>query len=161
MCERRKMLKIKFLSQRYTLVANFTVEKLRIRRTLVEHAAEVVARMVDDAEELEGEIPETLKPVVTDKINDADWVASHYWAKYKFNKENLEDHNQKTVPQVVSDPRVSMIKSFLRRRHTKSFLQNIIGTLHDIAFTNLSSSSPERLFICLASTAAAAVLHYQ
>ena len=159
--ERRKMLKIKFLSQRYTLVANFTVEKLRINRTLVEHAAEVVARMVEDAEELEGEIPETLKPVVTDKINDADWVASHWWAKYKFNKENLEDHNQKTVPQVVPDPRVSMIKSFLRRRHTKSFLQTIIGTLHDIAFTNLSSSSPERLFICLASTAAAAVLHYQ
>ena len=151
MCERRKMLKIKFLSQRYTLVANFTVEKTRINRTLVEHAAEVVARMVDDAEELEGEIPETLKPVVSDKIIDADWVASHWWAKYRFNKENLEDHNQKTVPQVVPNPRVPM---------TKSSLQNFVGTLHDFAFANLSSSSPERLFICLASTAAAAVLHY-
>ena len=145
MCERRKMLKIKFLSQRYTLVANFTVEKLRINRSLVEHAAEVVARMVDDAEELE--IPETLRPVVRDKITDADWVASHWWAKYKFNKEN-----QNKVPQVVPDPRVPM---------TKSFLQNFVGTLHDFAFANLSSSSPERLFICLASTVAAAVLHYQ
>ena len=61
MCERRKMLKIKFLSRRYTLVAYFTVEKTRINRNLAEHAAEVVARMVADAEELESEIPETLK----------------------------------------------------------------------------------------------------
>ena len=150
-CERIRILKIRFFGLHYTLVANFTVEKLRINRTLVEHAAEVVARMVDDAEELEGEIPETLKPVITDKINDADWVASHWWAKYKFNKEHLEDHNQKTVPQVVPNPRVPM---------TKSSLQNFVGTLHDFAFANLSSSSPERLFICLASTAAAAVLHY-
>ena len=41
---------------------------------------------------------------------------------------------------------------------TKSFLQNFVGTLHDFAFANLSSSSPERWFICLASMAAAAVL---
>ena len=143
--QRTKLLKIKFFSHRYTLVANFTVEKKRLRRSLVEHAAEVVARMVDDAEELE--IPETLRPVVRDKITDADWVASHWWAKYKFNKEN-----QNKVPQVVPDPRVPM---------TKSFLQNFVGTLHDFAFANLSSSSPERLFICLASTVAAAVLHYQ
>ena len=62
---REKMLKIKFLSKRYSLVANFTLEKKKLRRTLAEQAAEVVARMVDDAEELE--IPETLRPVVREQ----------------------------------------------------------------------------------------------
>jgi hypothetical protein len=116
-CERRKMLKVKFLSQRYTLIANFTVEKKRLRRSLVEHAAEVVAKMVDDTEELE--IPETLKPVVSDKIIDSEWVASHWCsvsiAKYK--KENpdfkldgeKEDHD-KTVHPVASVPRFPLTK---------------------------------------------------
>jgi len=78
--ERTKLLKVKFHSQRYLFIANFNVEKKRLRRSLVEHAAEVVARMVDDEEELE--IPETLKPVVGEKIIDNEWVESHWWAKY-------------------------------------------------------------------------------
>ena len=79
--ERRKILKLKFLSSRFKLIANFSIEKKRLRRTLVEHAAEVVGKMVDDSEDLE--IPETLKPLVSDKIIDADWVASYWWAKYR------------------------------------------------------------------------------
>ena len=71
--ERRKMLKLKFHGLNYLLIANFSVEKMRLRRTLVEHASEVVARLVDDVEELE--IPETLKEVVDEKIRDHEWVA--------------------------------------------------------------------------------------
>jgi len=117
--ERTKLLKVKFLSQRYTLIANFTVEKKRLRRSLVEHAAEVVAKMVDDAEELE--VPETLKPLISDKIIDADWVASHWWAKYKFDKQNpdiklegVPEDYDKTVHQVVPVPRVPMMKWLLQ-----------------------------------------------
>ena len=46
---------------------------MRLRRTLVEHAAEVVARIVDDMENLK--IPQTLKEVVGEKIRDYEWVA--------------------------------------------------------------------------------------
>ena len=70
---RRKMLTLKFHGSDYFLIANFSVEKMRLRRTLAEHAAEVVARIVDDVEELE--IPETLKEVVDEKIRDHEWVA--------------------------------------------------------------------------------------
>ena len=71
--ERRKKLTLKFHGDGYFLIANFSVEEMRLRRTLVEHAAEVVARIVDDVEELE--IPETLKEVVGEKIRDHEWVA--------------------------------------------------------------------------------------
>ena len=71
--ERRKMLTLKFHGDSYFLIAKFSVEKIRLRTTLVEHAAEVVARLVDDLEELE--IPETLKDLVCDKIFDHCWVA--------------------------------------------------------------------------------------
>ena len=127
-CERRKMLKVKFLSQRYTLIANFTVEKKRLRRSLVEHAAEVVARMVDDTEELE--IPETLKPVVSDKIIDSEWVASHWCSvsianfklknpDIKLDGEKEEDHDKTVQHQVAPVPRFPMTKwifeNFVRR----------------------------------------------
>ena len=62
-----KMLKIKFFSPRYTLIANFSVEKKRLRRSLVEHAAEVVARMVAALEQLRMEdISEEMRSVVTE-----------------------------------------------------------------------------------------------
>ena len=79
--ERTKLLKIKFLSTRFTLIVNFTVEKKRLRRTLLEHAAEVVGKHVEDSDDLE--IPETLKPVVTEKIVDWEWVSSYWLAKYE------------------------------------------------------------------------------
>lgn len=139
-CERRKMLKVKFLSQRYTLIANFTVEKKRLRRSLVEHAAEVVARMVDDTEELE--IPETLKPVVSDKIIDSEWVASHWCsvsiAKYK--KENpdfkldgeKEDHD-KTVHPVAPVPRFPLTKWIFQKLVPTIFY--FVPRMPDILFT--------------------------
>ena len=72
--ERRKMLALKFHGDGYFLIANFSgVEKMRLRRTLVEHATEVVARIVDDMENLK--IPQTLKEVVGEKIRDYEWVA--------------------------------------------------------------------------------------
>ena len=67
------MLTLKFHGSDYSLIANFSVEKMRLRRTLAEHAAEVVARLVDNVEELE--IPETLKDLVWEKIFDHEWVA--------------------------------------------------------------------------------------
>lgn len=112
-CERRKMLKVKFLSQRCTLIANFTVEKKRLRRSLVEHAAEVVARMVDDAEELE--IPETLKPVVSDKIIDSEWVASHWCsvsiAKYKLENPDIKLDGEKEDPDKTVQDQVALVPS--------------------------------------------------
>ena len=91
MGERTKLLKVKLLGISYTLFANFMVEKKRLRRSLVEHAAEVVACRVLDLDQLE--IPETLKTVVSDKIIDWDWVSSHWIAKYehKFGKEENSD----------------------------------------------------------------------
>ena len=117
--ERIKLLAVKFLSQQLTLTVGFSVEKKRLRRSLVEQAAEVVAGMVDDADELE--IPRTLRTVVSDKIIDADWVASHRWAKYKFDKQNpdiklesVPEDYDKTVHQVVPVPRLPMMKWFLK-----------------------------------------------
>lgn len=74
--ERVKTLKVSFRSTRFDLIAIFSVEKRRHRRSLVEHAAEVVGRYVEDPDDLE--IPETLKPIVSEKIIDAEWVAM-YW----------------------------------------------------------------------------------
>jgi len=139
-CERRKMLKVKFLSQRYTLIANFTVEKKRLRRNLVEHAAEVVARMVDDTEELE--IPETLKPIVSDKIIDSEWVASHWCSvsihKYKLENPDIkldgekEDHD-KTAHAVTPVPRFPMTKWISQKLVPAIFF--FVPRIPDILFT--------------------------
>jgi len=118
--ERLKMVTVKFLSQRCTLNAYFSVEKKRLRRTLMEHAAEAVAKMVDDAEELE--IPATLKTVVSDKIIDADWVASYWLAKYKIDKYmKYKIDDQKTVHQVVPVTRFPMMKWILETFIRKPF----------------------------------------
>ena len=82
--ERKKMLTVKFHGDSYLLIANFSVEKIRLRRTLVEHAAEVVARLAGDVEELD--IPETLKEVVDEKVRDHKWVMSHWYARLKYVK---------------------------------------------------------------------------
>eukprot|EP00092_Neocalanus_flemingeri_P040329 GFUD01043924.1.p1 GENE.GFUD01043924.1~~GFUD01043924.1.p1 ORF type:complete len:301 (-),score=68.95 GFUD01043924.1:59-961(-) len=79
--KRRKMIHIKFNFSKFKLIAKFSVDKKRLRRTLAEIAAEVVGQMVEDSEDLE--IPETLKEVVSDKIVDANWVADYWWAKFK------------------------------------------------------------------------------
>ena len=145
-CERRKMLKIRFFGHRYTLVVNFTVEKKRLRRTLVEHAAEVVARMVTDTEELE--IPETLKQVVDDKIIDAEWVASYWCSKYMYDEENAESNDKKTVAQVNLVPQVPMTKFYLQNFFRKPF--SIPRAFGHLVIENLPAESPERLLvICL------------
>ena len=111
--ERTKLLRVQFLSEHVTLIVNFTVEKKRLRRTLVEHAAEVVACRVLDLDQLE--IPETLKTVVSDKIIDWDWVSSHWIAKYehKFGKEENSDIKPVT--------RVPLMKWFLESFILKPF----------------------------------------
>jgi len=79
--ERNKLLRVKFLSSRFHLSADFIVHKKALRRSLVEIAAETVAKTCEDVEELE--IPETLRGVVIEKIIDADWTASYWFAKYR------------------------------------------------------------------------------
>ena len=65
---------LKFHGDGYFLIANFSgVEKMRLRRTLVEHLAEVIGRIVDDMEDLD--ISPTLKEVVGEKIRDHERVA--------------------------------------------------------------------------------------
>ena len=86
--ERRKMLLVKFNSTKFNLVAKFSLYKKRLRRTLVEIAAEVVGQMVEDSEDLE--IPETLKEVVSDKIIDADWVSDYWLAKFQKTRQQEE-----------------------------------------------------------------------
>ena len=139
-CERRKMLKVKFLSQRYTLIANFTVEKKRLRRSLVEHAAEVVARMVDDTEELE--IPETLKQVVNDKIIER----SVEFAKYKAGEEKegikldgVKEGHDKTVHQVVPVSDFPMTKWLLENIFRKPliFIQRSFGRFFSFSFCSM------------------------
>ena len=126
--ERRKILRIKFLSCRFQLVANFSVEKKRIRSTLVEHAAEVVGRMVDDSEDLE--IPETLKPLVSEKIIDADWVASYWWAKFRHQEMEskaklINDQENSDKSRMVQTSIISLIfKTFF-----SSFMSEFLNLL--------------------------------
>jgi len=98
--ERRKMLLVKFNSTKFKLIAKFSLFKKRLRRTLVEIAAEVVGQMVEDSEDLE--IPETLKEVVSDKIIDADWV-SDYWLA-KFQKTRRQEEQIKVVEKAEKLP---------------------------------------------------------
>ena len=74
--ERKKSLIVRFLSSKCKLIANFTVEKKRLRRNLVESTAEVIGKIVENSKNLE--IPLTLKTEVDKKILDTDWVNS-YW----------------------------------------------------------------------------------
>jgi len=102
--ERRKVLRMKFNSSRFKLIAIFGVEKIRNRRTLVEHAAEVVARMVDDTEDLE--IPETLKPLVNEKLVDSEWVVSYWCAKFRHemtpkNQDTIEESDDNQIVDVA------------------------------------------------------------
>jgi hypothetical protein len=97
--ERRKMLLVKFNSTKFKLVAKFSVYKKRLRRTLVEIAAEVVGQMVEDSEDLE--IPEALKEVVSDKIIDADWVSDYWLAKFQKTRRQEE---QATVEKAEKLP---------------------------------------------------------
>merc|ERR1739838_940353 len=115
--ERIKMLAVKFVSQQLTLNVYFSVYKKRLRRSLVEHAAETVVKMVDDAKELE--IPVTLKTVVRDKIIDADWVASYWWDKYKIDM--YRKYKQKTVHQVFPVTLFPMMKWILKTFVHKPF----------------------------------------
>ena len=77
--KRRKMLKIHFHGPKYRLVTKFSVFKRRLRRNLVEIAAEVVAQNIADSDDLE--IPEILKEVVSEKLIDEDWISSYLIAK--------------------------------------------------------------------------------
>jgi len=86
--ERSKLLRIKFLSSRFHLTADFVVHKKALRRSLVEIAAEAVALNCEDVEDLE--IPETLKGLVVEKVIDADWVASYWFAKFRENRAEEE-----------------------------------------------------------------------
>ena len=85
-----KTLKVNFRSTRFDLIAIFSVEKRRHRRSLVEHAAEVVGRYVEDPDDLE--IPETLKPIVSEKIIDAEWVAMYWITNMRCNDGKLDSH---------------------------------------------------------------------
>ena len=75
---RRKTVKIEIFcwwkNIPYELFMIFTVEKIRLRRTLVEHSAEVVAKQFSRSDNLE--IPRTLKCVVNEKIIDRNWILS-------------------------------------------------------------------------------------
>ena len=64
--ERNKLVRVKFLSSRFHLAADFIVHKKALRRSLVEIAAEAVAQTCEDVEDLE--IPDTLKEVVSEKV---------------------------------------------------------------------------------------------
>ena len=104
-CERKKVLKVVFNSSRFQLIANFRVEKKRVRRSLVEHCAEVVGSIVDDAEDLE--IPETLKPVISEKIIDADWVASYWYAKHKLDEMRRKFKEEKRMMMEAESKRTA------------------------------------------------------
>jgi len=127
--ERRKILKVKFLSSRFKLIANFSIDKKRLRGTLVEHAAEVVGKMVDDSEDLE--IPETLKPLVSEKIIDADWVASYWWAKYRHQE---MESNTRVIEEDSSDK-----NSLSQTKRNSWYPKNISSQIFGSIFSSLMS----------------------
>ena len=106
--ERRKILKLHFMSSRFQLIANFSVEKKRVRRSLVDHSAEVVANeiigvYVDTPDDLE--IPETLKPAVQTKLIDVDWIASYYYAKRMAEQKRRHSQEEVSVPSEDQQPK--------------------------------------------------------
>ena len=88
--ERNKLVRVKFLSSRFHLAADFIVHKKALRRSLVEIAAEAVAQTCEDVEDLE--IPDTLKEVVSEKIFDVYWVTTYWFAKYTERRRLLPDY---------------------------------------------------------------------
>merc|ERR1719436_704069 len=114
--ERDKLLRIKFMSSRFHLASDFVVHKKVLRRNLVEISAEAVAQTCQDVEDLE--IPETLKGIVIEKVIDADWIASYWFAKYRGNRvetngrnENLNQSNEAKQDQMFGS---SIVFSTLR-----------------------------------------------
>ena len=93
--ERRKILNLRFIGSKFTIIARFSIYKNRIARTLAELAAEVVGELVDDSEELE--IPETLKEVVSDKIIDAEWISDYYLAKFQRAERDRKENEAEKV----------------------------------------------------------------
>lgn len=64
---------------KWVLEATFEVEKLRVNRSLLERAAEVVVRRLELEQEVrQMQVPRTLLPAVLDKFRDAQWVRS-FW----------------------------------------------------------------------------------
>merc|ERR550519_9410 len=87
-----------------------------LRMNLVESSAEAVAQTCQDVEDLE--IPETLKGIVIEKVIDADWIASYWFAKYRGNRvetngrnENLNQSNEAKQDQMFGS---SIVFSTLR-----------------------------------------------
>jgi len=127
--KRRKMLLIHFHGPKYRLVAKFSVLKRRLRRNLVEIAAEVVAQNIADSDDLE--IPESLKEVVSEKLIDEDWISSYLMAKINQLSDSGEGSPEaKDVgAQVPVEEKLgeSLIKSFLFApfRVLKSLVGNV------------------------------------
>jgi len=133
--KRRKMLMIHFHGSKYRLVAKFSVLKKRLRRNLVEIAAEVVAQsalghnLFADSDDLE--IPESLKEVVREKLYDEDWISSYLMAKIhqlsNFGEGSPEAKDVGAQVPVEENLGESLIKSFLFTpfRVLKSLVGNV------------------------------------
>lgn len=93
--QRKKNLHLSF-DAKWVLEAVFEVEKLRVNRSLVERAAEVVVRRLELEEEVRQlQVPRTLLPAVVDKFRDAEWVRS-FW-QHKADLENTGDEMEDRV----------------------------------------------------------------
>ena len=91
--ERKKEL-VLFFHAKWDLEVRFIVEKKRVNRSLVNLAAEAVARSILVEQRIvELPVPGTLFPMIRDKFCDAEWVRS-YWSSQPDNTEhNTEDIN--------------------------------------------------------------------
>jgi len=105
--ERSKLLRIKFLSCRFHLIADFIVHKKALRRSLVEIAAEAVAQNCEDVDDLL--IPETLKGVVIEKVIDADWVASYWFSKWRVEETPATNEEERREVEPLKSSVVSVV----------------------------------------------------
>ena len=82
--ERKKLVTLHF-DAKWKLEVKFTIEKKRVRDSLLEFAAEKVGHMLEhEAAVDELEIPEVLKKQVAEKVRDGFWIRSHKKVKNYF-----------------------------------------------------------------------------
>merc|ERR1711874_162859 len=128
--ERDKLLRIKFLSSRFHLAADFIVHKKVLRRNLVEISAEAVAQTCQDVEDLE--VPETLKGILIEKVIDADWVASYWFALfdlYRGNQIEAEERKNEILNQSIEEEQCRKSGSSLVLSTVRQISRGLFGLL--------------------------------
>jgi len=82
--ERKKIVTVNF-DAKWKLEVKFTIEKKRVVKTLVDAAAEIIGKVLDDEISVDMlEIPQVLKKPVVEKVRDSLWIRKHHDTRKAF-----------------------------------------------------------------------------